>query len=72
MAKEEKKLIVKDASGVTVAEIVKGRHTMIPVEPQVKADLIRLCIANGGGVRSQGAMVKRLVNEALAKLPKAE
>jgi|GEM_PF-3997671 len=62
------KILVIDMHGKKVAEVRKARYIMIPVDPQTKANVIRLCIANGGNARSQGAMVKRLVDEALEKM----
>lgn len=67
MAKENKKAVIKDANGEVVAEISKYRYVMIPVEPAIKADLKELCKLSGGSLRSQGAMVGKLVREALAK-----
>jgi len=67
MAKEKKKLVIKDASGGVVAEIGKYRYVMIPVDPAIKSDLKELCKLSGGSLRSQGAMVGKLVREALAK-----
>lgn len=69
MAKKNKNLkaVIKDASGDIVTEVEKGLYVTIPVDPQTKENLIRLCIAKGGSKRSQGAMVRMLVNDAMAK-----
>lgn len=67
MAKEKKKAVIKDANGEVVAEISKYRYVMIPVEPAIKSDLKELCKLSGVSLRSQGAMVGKLVREALAK-----
>lgn len=62
--------IVTDANGEVVAEITKFRYVMIPVDPNVKRDLIRLCKLSGGSSRSQGAMVGKLVRDALKNYSK--
>ncbi len=67
MAKKNKNVVIKDANGDVVAEISKYRYVMIPVEPAIKSDLKELCKLSGGSLRSQGAMVGKLVREALAK-----
>lgn len=67
----KKKAIIKDANGDVVSEIVsqqhKYRYVMVPVKPEIKVDLIELCKLSGGSHRSQGAMVGKLVRDALAK-----
>lgn len=71
MASENKnKAIVTDANGDVVAEISKYRYVMIPVDPSIKLDLIRLCKLHGGSSRSQGAMVGKLVRDALKNYSK--
>lgn len=67
MAKEKKKVVIQDGNGEVIAEISKYRYVMIPVEPSIKSDLKELCKLSGGSLRSQGAMVGKLVREALAK-----
>lgn len=67
MKKNNKKVVIKDANGEVVAEIGKYRYVMIPVDPAIKSDLKELCKLSGGSLRSQGAMVGKLVREALAK-----
>ena len=64
------KAVVTDADGQVVAEITKYRYVMIPVDPSIKVDLIRLCKLHGGSKRSQGAMVGKLVRDALKNYSK--
>lgn len=73
MAKDKKrKAIVTDANGEVVAEITKYRYVMIPVDPETKRDLKRLCKLHGSSERSQGAMVTKLVRDALENYSKSK
>lgn len=68
MAKEKKKIkaVVKDASGGTVA-IIEPRYKMVPFDIPTHDNLLELCRLRGFGKRGQGAMMRILVRDALAK-----
>jgi len=60
--------IVRDANGQTVAEITP-KYKMLPVDFETYQGVLRLCEARGLTRRSQGVLVKSLVNAALRELP---
>lgn len=74
--KQEKKikhpLVVKDATGETVAEIGKevARYRMVPVDQVTHKRLMQICEARGMGGRAQGAMVRILINKEFEALEK--
>lgn len=75
MAKEKTKrkappppvAIVTDAAGKTVTEITP-KYKMLPVDFETYNGVLRLCQARGLHKRSQGVVVKSLVQAELAKL----
>jgi hypothetical protein len=53
---------------VTVVRVVEKQYKMVPVDLEAHADLMSLCAMRGFGQRGQGAMVKKLVKDELARI----
>lgn len=66
VSERQKYAIVTDANGMQVA-VIEPRYKMVPVDFPTHDDLLELCRLRGFGKRGQGAMMRILVKDALAK-----
>lgn len=57
----------KDGETQAMVRMVEKRYYMLPVDFGTRDELLELCALRGMGQRGQGAMVRILVKEALAK-----